>query len=179
MNVIRDSRVFDSGLLPVDDFEISKGWFVLELTPWKRILVRVLSFCFGLELNTNSFFPFFLVEIYAFFLGDYAALFVVIDHKTQIVFLCFVFWILATAMTFFFSSRAENSFCGPSPTWTIYNGENIHHTMISLFIYSDSALNCMVSPTLTRCVNGKVIWLNNVSQNWIENLVNAARINIT
>ncbi|KAM3687786.1 hypothetical protein ACJW31_10G100700 [Castanea mollissima] len=39
-----------------------------------------------------------------------------IAMKTKIVLLCFVFWILAMAMTFFFSSRVENSFRGPHPT---------------------------------------------------------------
>ncbi|XP_050265243.1 uncharacterized protein LOC126709173 [Quercus robur] len=39
-----------------------------------------------------------------------------IAMKKQIVLLCFVFWILAMAMTFFFSSRVENSFRGPPPT---------------------------------------------------------------
>ena len=126
---------------------MAHGWlwnFKRGVCAWtnslKRILVRVLSFCFGLELNTVSFLPFLWVEIYTFFLGDYATWFAMIDHKTQIGFLCFVFWILAMAVTFFFSSRAENSFHGPPPTWTIYNGENFHHTVISLFIYSDSAV---------------------------------------
>ena len=32
-----------------------------------------------------------------------------IAKKTKIVLLCFVFWILAMAMTFFFSTRVENS----------------------------------------------------------------------
>ena len=36
--------------------------------------------------------------------------------KKQIVLLCFVFWIFAMAMTFFFSSRVENSFRGLPPT---------------------------------------------------------------
>ena len=35
VNVIRDSRVFDGGLLSMVDFKISKR-FVLELTPWKE-----------------------------------------------------------------------------------------------------------------------------------------------
>jgi len=34
---------------------------VLELAAWKRILVNAFSFCFGLELNTNSILGFFLV----------------------------------------------------------------------------------------------------------------------
>ena len=38
------------------------GEFVFELAAWKRILVRTLSFCFGLELNTKSF----LVFLYFF-----------------------------------------------------------------------------------------------------------------
>ena len=41
---------------------------MLELAAWKRILVKAFSFCFGLELNTNSFLGFFFFfGIYRFF----------------------------------------------------------------------------------------------------------------
>ena len=65
VNVIRDLRVFDSGLLLWLTLRFQIGGFVLELVPWKRILVRALSFCFDLELNTNYFLGFF----FFFFLG--------------------------------------------------------------------------------------------------------------
>lgn len=41
------------------------------------------------------------------------------ENTTQVVLLCFLFWILAVAMTFFFTSRVQNSFTKPLPTWTI------------------------------------------------------------
>ena len=59
VNVIRDLRVFDSCLLLWLTLRFQIGGFVLELVPWKRILVRALSFCFDLELNTNYFLGFF------------------------------------------------------------------------------------------------------------------------
>jgi len=36
--------------------------------------------------------------------------------KTQVVLLCFLFWILAVAMALFFTSRVQNSFTKPLPT---------------------------------------------------------------
>ena len=71
VNVIRDLRVFDSCLLLWLTLRFQIGGFVLELVPWKRILVRALSFCFDLELNTNYFLDFFFLGgIYGIFLRE-------------------------------------------------------------------------------------------------------------
>ena len=72
VNVIRDLRVFDSGLLLWLTLRFQIGGFVLELVPWKRILVRALSFCFDLELNTNYFLGFFF---FFFFWGGIYGIF--------------------------------------------------------------------------------------------------------
>ena len=87
------------------------------------------------------------------------------------------------AMTFFFSSSSrveENSFPGPPPTWTIYSNSGkkkktfiTRTVMIKSFNLFWFCIELELTLT-TSCVNGKVICLSTVSQNWIENLVNAA-----
>lgn len=75
------------------------------------------------------------------------------ENTTQVVLLCFLFWILAVAMTFFFTSRVQNSFTKPLPDLN-YNGKNFLWLSFCLYwSYADSAWNCTV-PHWQDFVNG-------------------------